>query len=695
MTLFVRKLASAARATRPIALSFVLAMGFAADRSAAQSIAQDPLVPVSQLTPVSTGERLTKVGPMARNLWPFNAIGVMDKKLGREVFYITSFNTLGGQLIRLDYQTGEAKSWKMPAGIGSWGIIEAHNGDLYMGSYNEGKLMRFDPRREQWIDLPQADAAFRKREGIICSVAEAPDGSIYYGTYPGAHLVRYDPAAGTVTDLGKAGDENYLRHLVVTPGGIVVARIGTSEPRTLTYDPKTKKFSTLTPKQYQNVGVMPSPILTSKYIVEPMSNQMLVYDVRSLQFLRAVSLGDAAEEAKGFALVDDDHVVFESGKQMRKLDLESGKSDLYFSQSKDVVNSWHPTRDGRLLGIRVQSYLLLDPKKDSLTVHPIPVQGLGQHLLWLRSTPDGFVFGGPELGQTMFSYEPSANLLRSYDQVIDVGGEIYYGVPFEGKIYTISYIEGTLAVFDPSRPWKQGSDYDSNPRMILHMPGQQYRPNGGIHSGPGDKLYIGTQPNYGVTGGALSVFDPHTEKITVYRNLIPDEEISAVATDRHLVYGQSDKFGGGGSKPVATGVHFFVWNPERKKLVFDQVFPDSALFRAITVVNGHAYFVTQDKLWDYDSATNRLSSLFEIAGSPGIPIESLQGAADGTLWAIHAKSLVHLMPSQKRYEVIQGTAGQATSGLTIGRDGTIFFGGGTDLWMYRPEHPTPPVSFGQ
>ena len=31
----------------------------------------------------------------------------------------------------------------------------------------------------------------------------APDGSLYVGTYPNAHLYRYDPGAGTVTDLGQ------------------------------------------------------------------------------------------------------------------------------------------------------------------------------------------------------------------------------------------------------------------------------------------------------------------------------------------------------------------------------------------------------------------------------------------------------------------------------------------------------------
>ncbi len=657
-------------------------------------VAQDPMVQSSVMEPVKVADRLWKVGPMARNLWPFNALNVYDKKLGRDVFYITSFNSVGGQLIKLDYRRNEAKSWKMPAGIGSWGIIEGKDGDLYMGSYNEGKLMRFDPRHEVWVDLPQASEEFRKKESIICTLAQAPDGSIYYGTYPGAHLVHYDPKAQTVTDLGRAGDENYLRHMVVTPSGMVISRIGTSKPRTVVYDPKTKEFSQLTPKEYSAAGVMPSPMVTKKYLVEPMANSALLYDVKTLKFLRALPLGEK-DEASGFVMIDDSHMVFGVGKEMKSLDLETGKVTLYFKQGREIVNNWHLAGDGRLMGLRVQSYFLMDAKKDKLEVHMTPVEGLGQNLLWLRSTREGLVYGGPELGQTMFSYEPEKKVLRSYGQVVDVGGEIYYGVPHDGKLYTISYIEGTLAVFDSAKKWNQGSDADANPRMIMHMPDQQYRPQGGIHVGPGGKLYIGTQPNYGMLGGALSVFDPKTEKIEIFRNLVQDEEIMAVATDDKLVYAESDRFGGGGSKPTATGVHFLVWNPETKKTIFDHVFPDTANFGAIAAVNGRAYFATEGKLWEYDRATNTLTAAMELGGDWKAPLESLQAAADGTLWAVLNKSLVHLMPKEKRFEVISGTEGAAHSGLTIGPDGTVLFGSRVDVWMYKPERPSPPVSYGQ
>ncbi|MES2221069.1 MAG: hypothetical protein V4587_08900 [Acidobacteriota bacterium] len=630
---------------------------------------------------------------MSTNLWMFNAINVYDPNLRRDVFYITSFNSAGkGQLIRLDYRNNSAKAWALPVGIGSWGIIEGHDGNIYLGSYNGGQLLCFNPRTETWISLPQAPESFRKQEPIIADVAQAPNGDIYYGTYPGAHLVRYDPHAGTVTDLGRAADENYLRNVAVTPDGIVLCGVGTRRSRILAYDPKTHKFSELEPAKYRDTGVSTRPLVTTHYIAQPAPDQVLVYDVHTLKLLHVFPLQDAS----GFNLLDADHLLYQEGQAIYVIDLRNGAKKIYYATPGSVANGrWYLAPHGNLLGLRVQSYVYVDVKSRHMEKHRIPIDGLGQEVLWLRSAPDGLIYGGPGLGQTMFSYDPGTQKLKSYDQVIDQSGEIYYAIPHNGKFYTISYVEATLAVFDPSRAWDQGDVADSNPRTILRIPKDQYRPVGGIHLGPGGKMYIGTQPDYGLVGGALSIFDPATEKLDVYRNIIPNEEIGAIATDDRYVYCEADSGGGGGSKPIASGVHFFVWDTQLKKVVFDHVFPDGSAFGAIAAVHGHAYFVVHDKLMDYNQATQILASIYSFDTPRRVPLESLQAAKDGTLWGILGKELAHIDPSAHKVDFFPDTAGHATSGLTIGADGAIYFGSNTDVWIYQPKSPSPPLSFGQ
>lgn len=660
--------------------------------TAARSAADRTAVRVSRLTPKSAAAGFIKIGPVATNLWTFNALDVYDAKLKTDVFYITSFNSAGlGQLIRLDYRRDRATAFTLPVGIGSWGIIQGRDGNIYLGSYNGGELLCFNPRTDQWIPLPQAPADFRKREFIICDLAQAPGGKIYYGTYPGCHLACYDPRARKVTDLGRAADENYLRHVAITPGGIVLCGVGTRHSRIIAYDPKTGKFSEIEPAQYQNSGVSTQPFVSSKFVVQPGSSNVLVYDARTLKLLHAFPVRDAS----GFNLLDASHLLYqEDGGPIKTMDLRTGATRTYYSSPGLVADGrWYVARGGNLVGLRVQSYVYVNVKSGRAERRRIPVDGLGQEVLWLRSAPDGLIYGGPGLGQTMFSYNPKTRELKSYDQVIDQSGEIYYGIPYRGKIYTISYVEATLAVFDPARLWNQGDAPDSNPRTLLRIPKQQYRPVGGIHAGPGGKLYIGTQPDYGLLGGALSVYDPATGKLQVYRNIIPSEEISAVAADDRYVYCGADPAGGGGSKPAATAAHFFVWDPATHRVIFDRELPGRRGFGAIAAVGGHAYFVAGEKLMDYDSAAKKLEPIYTFAKPRPVPLESLQAARDGTLWGILGGELSHIQPSERKVTFYPETASHATSGLTIGVDGAIYFGSRTDVWIYHPSRPSAPARF--
>lgn len=654
--------------------------------------------------PVAPG--FEKLGPVAKNLWTFNALSTYDPALKTSVFYITSFVwTKGstGQLIRLDPRSNKAKVWDMPAGIGSWGIIQGQDGNLYMGTYNDGMLLCFNPRTEKWIPIPQAPAAFRKKEFIITDLVQAPNGDIYYGTYPDAHLVRYDPHAGTVTDLGKAGDGQYLRWLAATKDGIILCGMGPGHGRVVAYSPKTKTFRTITPTRYQTAGVFSKPLVTDRYVIEGQQrpgSRVLVYDPATLKLLhvyRVPAKNNGSGNQSIFTVVDSNHVLYQADDlRLMKLNLTTGKRTVLFASPGTAANNrWYFDSSGNLMGLLVQSYVYIDLHTGKEVHRPIPVTYPAQGVLWLNSTPDGKIVGGPRLGQTLFSYDPKQDLLTSYDQVNDRTGEIYYGIPYASSLYMVSYAEASLSTLDPTRPWNPGEQKSSNPRTILYIPKHQYRPVAGIHLGPGGKMYIGTQPDYGLVGGALSVFDPKTEKLKVYRNIIPNEQIGAIATDNHFVYCEADPSGGGGSTPIASGVHFFVWNPQQHKIVFDHVFPTDRKFDAITAVGGHAYFVEGNELMDYDSATHTLKPAYHFDHARPVPPEALKATKSGMIYGIFGDTLGSFNPASGVFHLFPETAGHATRGLAIGVDGTVYFGSDSDVWAYHPKSPIPLAAFGQ
>lgn len=687
------------------AASFLLTSAGQAD---CQSVsAQSKFVESSIVREQTISPRLKIVRNASTNLWTFNALDSYDPAWHSEVFYITSFVIGGnppqtGQLIELDYHSNRAVAWSIPAGIGSWGIIKGQDGNLYMGSYNEGRLMCFDPRTRTWLPMPQASAEFREQNPIITDLVQAPDGRIYFGTFPGAHLARYDPRTKTVEDLGQVANEKYVRWLAATRDGIILCGVGPQHARMIAYDSRTRSFRTLTPKEDQTAGAFSKPLASNRYVIEAQHSpggKVLVYDPVTLKLLHVYTVplrNNGSGNQSIFTLVDSTHVLYQDDDQrLMQLDAATGARSVVFADPGTAANNrWYFDSKGNVLGLLVQDYLYLDRASKKVTQEPIPIPHPAQNILWLNTAQDGTIYGGPPFGQNMFAFDPKNHKLTSFDQVVDRTGEIYYGIPYEGKIYNISYAEGILSVFDPRRPWDPGLDSKSNPRTILFLGDDQYRPMGGIHLGPGHRMYIGTQPDYGLLGGALSIFDPASGSIETLRNIIPGEEISAIATDDRYVYCEADPAGGMGSVPTAAQVHFFVWDPASRHIVFDHGLPKEDGFSSIATVNGHAYFVSGGTVMDYDSARHTLSSLLKLDHPTTVPPESLKAAKDGTIFGIFGDQLGRFQPAAHGLELYPDTAGRATSGLAIGVDGSIYFGSYTDVGIYQPQSPSGPAAFG-
>jgi streptogramin lyase len=670
-------------------------------------VAASPFVQIRTDTPEALAPNLERVPNASTNLWTFNALASYDPAWHAEVFYLTSFTIGGippstGQLIELDPRTNRAEAWTIPAGIGSWGIIKAQDGNIYLGSYNQGLLMCFDPRTKKWLPVPQMSEEFRKQNSIITDIVEAPDGDIYLGTYPSSHLVRYNPHARTIEDLGRVADEKYVRWMAVTPAGVVLCGVGPKHARVIAYDPGTKAFRTITPIADQTAGAFARPLASARFVFECQhfpGGKVLVYDPKTLKLLHTWTVpmrNNGSGNQSIFTLVDATHVLYQDDDlRLMSVDGATGARSVLFAKPGTAANNrWYFDRAGNLLGLLVQDYVYLDRKANTATLEPIPIPHPGQDILWLNTAPDGTIWGGPPFGQNIFAYKPVSHQLTSYDQVVDRTGEIYYSIPDRGKMYSISYAEAILSVLDPNRAWNPGYDATSNPRTVLFLGEDQYRPVGGIHRGPGGKFYIGTQPDYGLLGGALSIFDPSTDAIETLRNIIPGEEISAIAADENFVYGEADPAGGMGSVATATQVHFFVWDPSSRRIVFDHPLPAADAFHAIATFHGHAYFAAGNDILDYDAGRRSISTLLHTDKPMVVPPESLKAAADGTLFGIFNQQLGRITPSTHSLQLYPETAGRALSGLAIGLDGTVYFGDSNDMLLFHPPSPSGPAAFG-
>jgi hypothetical protein len=136
-----------------------------------------------------------------------------------------------------------------------------------------------------------------------------------------------------------------------------------------------------------------------------------------------------------------------------------------------------------------------------------------------------------------------------------------------------SYTSAAVSEFDPLAP----GEWPKNPRLIASAREkyQQMRPNDAVFDRRA--VWMATAAEYGVLGGALVRVDPETSKMTVMRNIVPDQTVNALALDlkRRRLYFSTEIFADQKSAPpTQTTAEIGVVDIDTLKLIKRQPFKD-------------------------------------------------------------------------------------------------------------------------
>ncbi|NOZ57067.1 MAG: hypothetical protein GXO73_09810 [Calditrichaeota bacterium] len=462
-------------------------------------------------------------------------------------------------IAEIDPATGQVWKHYAPARSeqGAWAIATGSDGNVYVGTYYNGHLMRFDVRSRTFEDLGRPGD-----EKYFWTFSLAPDGRLYGGTYPRGKLIAVEPWTGAALDLGRAwDDEMYVRTTAVDSAGRVICGMGSTTSAVVLWDPSTGEKRNLTPDSLRGPGFA--------HVANAENGQVLA-EIHGHKFvLRGERLEPAGPEEW----------------KPRRPKLKNGL----------VVRSKEPSRID-----------LVDAKKDSV-VRSFFVEGDGSVIFSLAAGPDGRLYGSSLLPLRMFAYDPAKNRFEDLRNPTTVGGEIYSFASLDGKLFLGAYPHADFTVYDPKRPWVKGSCHDCNPRNWGRIGYDQDRPIA-MTVGPDRKIYIGSIPEYGHLGGALAVYDPATDSMRVFRNVVPQQSVVALASDtlRGRVVGGSSVEGGPGTRPVAREAVVFVWDVSSQKIVSTCApVPGARAVRALAVVGDRIVGVADTTLFALDATTLR------------------------------------------------------------------------------------------
>jgi streptogramin lyase len=557
---------------------------------------------------------------------------------GGEALYF-NFNQTGGKLflVQVDPETGAARQFDAPEGPGAWALIAGPDERIYLGTWDGGLILRFDPKQpDKGIQVVGQPAA---SESYLWQFDSGKDGKLYACTYPGAKLVSFDPKSGAMADLGRMHPtEMYARSLAVGPNGKVYVGIGTVIGDLVVFDPATRAHHSLLPP--------------------------------------------GLEGTKGWTAVSvsrrsDGKVYAAFGTNLMRLDDETPTR-----VSREPEPPPIKLRDGRVVTVFDRGrFTLEDPRTGQRVERTFKYAANGDSIFVLGAGPSNCVYGSTVLPMEIFRYDPAAK--RSEHLGAMPGGEVYSMLEREGKLYLCYYGGAVMNLYDPAKPfWKYGSGADCNPVTFGGVGDGHLRPRAMIY-GPEGLIYVGSEPPYGQLGGAIGVWDPRQNRtIENYRHVVTNQSIVSLAWEPKsgLIFGGSGNYGGGGTRAAEKEAKFFAFDPKKKRKVFEAALaPGARNYPATFAAQGKVFTAVGDKLLVFDPPSLKVTQTVQL---PGAQVEiSLGQLRDGRLIGLTAKG-VYVFDLERGELVHTATAPvHVNCGFAL-VDDAVYFGSGKGLWRY-------------
>ena len=577
---------------------------------------------------------------------PVKSVMVMGSEVGvdetgREVIYFNC-SQAGSKLflLQVDPQSGRSRQFNAPMGEGAWAMIIAPDKCVYLGTWESGYLLKFDPRQPEkgLVSLGKPSAT----ETYIWHLTLGADGWLYGCTYPHARLVRYNPATGKSEDLARLDEhEMYARSIASSTNGSVYIGIGTVHAQVARYNPTTGKVT---------------PLLADNE--RPLGNAT-VSQVNDQVYAR---IG-----AKTFR-IEGDTLTEVAGSPAQPLPvLHDGRS----------ITNDRP-ENGNIV------YTLISTNGATEDKH-VPFDSVGTAIFTVAAGPSGRIYGSSVLPLEIFDCNPADKKLRDLGPT--TGAEVY-SFATDGKLlYSCAYPRGFLSIYDPKKPWHFGPTHNDNPRGFGYMGDGHLRPRAMI-IGPDKRIYVGSLPPYGEVGGALGIYDPKADAVTEnYRNIVTNQGISALCYEpvTKKIFGGSDIAAGGGGQTVAKECVLFGWNPKTKRKDWESVIiPGDHGMVALTAAHGKLFGVS------YPSETIFVlgPKTHEVLHQEKSPLGRVQEislayyAPHDCLYGLTQKSIFKINPDTYAITEVARSPDPITCGFAVTESG-IYFGSRTQVMQWE------------
>ena len=499
-------------------------------------------------------------------------------------------NNGGLFVIDIDLETGHCQQFHtgLPqADYPTAAYRSQQTGILYVGSAYPGHLHAYDRTNEKGLeDLGPIDPDLAN---FPTGITEGPDGSIYIGAWSGASLTRFNPDTREFTRFGKMDDIDLYLYPLSGDDGTLAAIVSVCQCHIITIDPQTGTYQSIDPSI-----ITPEALKRGNSLFK--GTDGLIYITTSQQDYRiegmnVIPVEKAASPGPFLARGSIFETSFTDGTIATMIDFDT--------KTNRKIRLSHPDQPDQ------EKILHLD------------WEGGGTDIFSLHLGPDEKIYGSSLLPEHLFRVEQDGSNLEDLGQCSVSFGEAYSMANHNGKLFLGSYPEGRLSRYDPSKPYAFGTTEEDNPCDYGAPDPIAYRPYA-LLGDPLDKVWMGAVPDYGLVGGVLGSFDPLSQTLKAYKNLVPHcspVSLCWLPELQQILIGWSIE-PGTGAKPIAQKGTFTLWDPQKEKITWEGDFDISEIADVnslLTTKEGLVYAIVSRKIFDNEpSETYRAPRLILI-----------------------------------------------------------------------------------
>ncbi len=560
----------------------------------------------------------------------------------------------------IDAESGETE--QLPAGLsgsGSNGVLMTPENAIFdsVGGY----FLR--------LDIPTRTVRRLGRVGGVIfggGFVRTSDGTVYGGFQPTATLVSYNPATDTYTDHGQLNEESwrqYLRPLAVDASGWVYGGIGMERMQVVAFNPATGEKRPLIPEKNRKRGYQP-------VIFKGTDGQVYARADR-YQF------GGVLE-------------IYEDGWGWHVLS-EGRATPIAEPPVGGVRQVNHVFPDGsHFSGFNVldREVLVHDVGAKEPRRVRFSYESPGVRIYNLVAGPDGRVYGSTGNPLRFWCYDPAGG--EFWDRgVAPNDGHINQFVRQGDRLYGITYSQGYLFEYDPSRPYA----LEQNPRLAHRADeaGEQYgRPHAMLAHPDGRHILAAGHASRVLLGSGMLIYDVKAEsgQIIDRARLMPEHGIYSLAAlpDGQVLAGTSIHPSTAGTAGPARTAMIYRYNMETGTVSGQwPLSPETPAVRELVVApDGLVYGLAEpDRLFVFDPVSEEIIRSETLAGYGGIAggqaPRCMTIGPDGAIYALFQEAVVRIEPATLAHRAIARPGEAISAGIAMLGD-RIYFACGTRLF---------------